>query len=302
MKIYLSFIVLLITSSCSKIPLPSILAPSENRGIQKINFGEEPVSYQSIMKNYLITNLKNYKTAKIEFVNKPSKLSINHLGNQYSGHRVCLSINEKRGEYYIGYKNHFFLINNNEVDLHLYDSGLLTIPFEYCVSRNTNNEYFIDDIPEKINEISVEAMDNIELTSKGNSSYQNLINELDKLKQENAQLKKLDKDKVESNQKGIEDIAKIETPKEAYETGDNIYISCIFDDKSNTYIFNTSEKTFKLIKKLDIVSYVVSFNDAYIVATNEAMELTINRVTGRAALQNKTLKKGICKLTNKTKF
>jgi len=302
MKIYLSFILLLVISSCGKIPVPSIIAPSENRNIQKVSFGEEPISYQNILKNYLISNLKNYKTAKVEFINKPSKLSIDHLGDNYSGYRVCLSINEKRGDYYIGYKNHFFLINNNKVDLHLYDSGLLTIPFEYCVSRNSNNEYFIDDIPEKIEEISVEGMDSVNLTSKENSSYQNLINELDKLKQENAQLKKLDKEKSEPKEKNIQDIAKIETPVKTYETKDNIYISCTFDDKSNTYIFNTSEETFKLINKLDIVSYTVSFNDAYIVATNESMDLTINRVTGEAALENKTLKKGMCTLTNKTKF
>ena len=74
-------------------PVPSIIAPSENRDIQKVSFGQEPLSYQIIMKNYLITNLKNYKTAKVEFINKPSRLSISHLGNQYSGYRVCLSIN-----------------------------------------------------------------------------------------------------------------------------------------------------------------------------------------------------------------
>ncbi len=302
MKIYLSFILLLVTSSCSKIPVPSILAPNENRDTQKVSFGQEPLSYQIIMKNYLITNLKNYKTAKVEFINKPSRLSIDHLGGQYSGYRVCLSINEKKGAHYIGYKNHFFLINNNEVDFHLYDSGLLKIPFEYCVSRNINNEYFIDDIPEKFEEISVESMDTIELTSKENTNYQKLKNELNKLKKENDELKKLAKDKPETNQKNIEDLAKIDLPNEIYNNKDNIYISCIIDDKSNTYIFNISEQTFRLINKLDIVSYLVNFNDAYIVATNEAVELTINRVTGKAALRDKTLKKGMCKLTNKTKF
>ena len=302
MKSCVSLMLLLIVSSCSKIPVPTIIAPSENRDIQKVSFGQEPLSYQIIMKNYLITNLKNYKTAKVEFINKPSRLSISHLGNQYSGYRVCLSINEKRGEHYLGYKNHFFLINGNKVDLHLYDSGLLTIPFEYCVSRNKDNEYFIDDITGKEEEISIETMDSIELTSRDSNSYKQLKNELDKLKKENEELKKLDKDESKSKRKGIGDLAKIETPLKTYETKDNIYISCIFDDKSNTYIFNTSEETFKLINKLDIVSYIVRFNDAYIVATNEAMELTINRVTGKAALENKTLKKGMCTLTNKTKF
>jgi hypothetical protein len=197
MKFLLSFSLFLIVSSCGKVPVPSLLAPSENKGTQKVSFGEEPMSYQNILKIYLIKNLNNYQNAKVEFINKPSKLSINHLGNNYTGYRVCLSINEKKGEYYLGYRNHFFLINNNKVDLHLYDSGLLTIPFEYCISRDVNKEYYIDDIPEKIEEISVEAMDTIELSSKDNTSYEKLKNELDKLKQENIKLKKLDKNKLE---------------------------------------------------------------------------------------------------------
>ena len=295
-------ILIFIISSCSKIPVPSILAPSENKNIQKVSFGEEPKSYQNILKNYLIVNLKNYKTAKVEFINKPSKLSIDHLGENYSGYRVCLSINEKKEGYHLGYKNHFFLISNNKVDLHLFDSGLLKIPFEYCVSRNINKEYYIDDIPEKIEEISVEAMDTIELTSKENTNYQKLKNELDKVKQENIKLKKLDKNKFESNEKNIEDLAKIDAPNEIYTNRDNIYISCLFDNVSTTYIFNASEKSFKLINKLDIVSYEVNFNDAYIVATNEALEITINRVTGKAAIESNILNKGMCNLANKTKF
>ena len=289
MKIYL-LLILFVISSCGKLPSPSILSPSENMSTQKVSYGEEPSAYQNILKNYLIANLENYQIAKVEFINKPSKLSINHLGDNYSGYRVCLSINEKKGPYYKGYRNHFFLINNNKVDLHLYDSGLLTIPFEYCVSRDSSNE------------ISVESMDSIELTSKDSNSYKKLKNELDKLKKENDDLKKLDKDSSESNQKDIESLAKTETSKEAYNNKDNIYISCIFDDKSTTYIFNAGTETFKLINKLDTISYIVSFNDAYIVATNENLELTINRVTGKASLENKTLEKGLCSLTNKRKF
>ena len=93
MKFLLSFSLILIISSCGKIPVPSLLAPSENKGTQKVSFGEEPVSYQNILKKYLIKNLNNYQTAKVEFINKPSKLNINHLGNNYLGYRVCLSIN-----------------------------------------------------------------------------------------------------------------------------------------------------------------------------------------------------------------
>ena len=44
------------------------------------------------------------------------------------------------------------------------------------------------------------------------------------------------------------------------------------------------------------------FNKAYIVANNENLVLTINRVSGKASMENKSLKTGMCKLTNKTKF
>ena len=148
-KIFFLSSVLFIISACSNIPAPSLISPDENTQLQKVNYGSSPSNYQKILKDYLIKNLKNYKTAKVEFINEPSKLSIDHLGDNYSGYRVCLSINEQRGDYYIGYRNHFFMINNNSVSLHLYDSGLLTIPFEYCVTRDTTKEIFIDDIPDR---------------------------------------------------------------------------------------------------------------------------------------------------------
>ena len=53
-------------------------------------------------------------------MNAPQKLTIDHLGNTYSGYRVCLSMNEKK-KYYKGWRNHLFIINDNKV-LHLFDS------------------------------------------------------------------------------------------------------------------------------------------------------------------------------------
>ena len=38
----------------------------------------------------------NHEETKIEFVNEPQRLSIEHLGDTYSGYRVCLSLNEKK--------------------------------------------------------------------------------------------------------------------------------------------------------------------------------------------------------------
>ena len=302
MRIHITFLLLFIISSCGKIPVPAIIAPSENKNIQAVSFGAKPDNYQIILKQYLINNLQNYKTAKVEFINVPSKISIDHLGSTYTGYRLCLSINEKRGDYYLGYRNHFFLLNNNKVSLHLFDSGLLTIPFEYCVSRSIEKEIFIDDIPDNKEEISVEGMDKIKISSKDSLKYKKLETELQKLKQENKELKKLDKNKLEYTEKSVDDLAKLETTKEIKNKNNNIYILCSFGKKDTTYIFNEDNETFKLIDKLNVVSYTVNFNDAYIVASNEATELTINRVSGNASYDNKTFNKGTCKLTNKTKF
>ena len=292
----------MLLSSCSNIPAPSLISPSENRNVQQVNFGEEPTNYQKILKDYLVNNLENSKTARIEFINVPSKISIDHLGSNYVGYRVCLSVNQKRGEHYLGYRNHFFLISNGKVSLHLYDSGLLTIPFEYCVSRNIQREIFVDQIPDTQEEVSIDAMDTIKLTSKEMIEYKKLETEIEKLKQENRDLKKIDQDNLNSEEKEIKSLAKIESNKDIDITKDNIYILCSFDENENTYIFNTNKKTFDLIDKLNIIPYSLSFNEAYIVASNEAIELTINRVSGKAVLENVVRKNGMCKLTNKTQF
>ena len=302
MKIYSYFLFLTLLASCSKMPTPSLLSPSENGNNQQVSFGLEPDNYQKILKDYLIINLENSKTAKIEFINTPTKISIDHLGNNYVGYRVCLSINQKRGEYYLGYKNHFFLLNNNNVSLHLYDSGLLTIPFEYCVSRNIDRELYVDDIPDNKEEVSIEGMDNIKLTSKEQIQYKKLETELEKLKQENRELKRIEQSVPTKEKQDMNDLAKIESNKDIEVKKDNIYILCSFDNDENTYILNTNKKTFKLMDKLNVTPYALSFNEAYIVASNEDIELTINRVSGKAVLENKISKRGVCKLTNETKF
>ena len=159
-------ILAVIVSGCSKLPAPSLISPTQNNNTQSVSYGIPPDNYQKVLKDYLIKNLKDYKTAKVEFINEPAKSTIDHLGDTYSGFRVCLSINEQRGDYYIGYRNHFFMINNNDVSLHLFDSGLLTIPFEYCVTRDTTKEIFIDDIPEDKQDIMVERMDDVKIVKK----------------------------------------------------------------------------------------------------------------------------------------
>ena len=166
MRNFYSIIIVIFLSSCTKIPAPSILTPSSNQDTRQVSYGKLPDNYQKILKDYLIKNLDNYKEAKVEFINEPEELSINHLGNSYTGYRICLSINVKQGEYYKGYRNHFFMIKDRRISLHLFDSGLLKIPFEYCVSRDTTNEMFIDDIPDQKEEISVDKMDDKKIITK----------------------------------------------------------------------------------------------------------------------------------------
>jgi len=230
------------------------MTPSMNTELVNVSYGETPENYQNILKNYLIKNLKDYKTAKVEFINEPAELAIDHLGDTYAGHRVCLSINEQRGDYYIGYRNHFFMIQDDEVKLHLFDSGLLTIPFEYCVTRDRSREIFIDDIPEVKEDIMVEKMDEIKIA------------------------------KVEKSAVG------------------NTYISCNFNGKDSTYVFNETNKTFKLFDKLEEKIFNVNSNEAFIVASIGKIELSINRVTGKATYLTESLDNGQCKLTDRTKF
>ncbi len=254
MRIKYIFFFSLLLSACSKIDAPSLISPSQNSDLLNVSYGESPENYQKILKDYLIKNLKNYKTAKVEFINEPAKLTIDHLGDTYAGYRVCLSINEQRGDYYIGYRNHFFIINSDDVKLHLFDSGLLTIPFEYCVTRDRSREIFIDDIPEAKEEIMVEKMDEIKIA------------------------------KVERTVIG------------------NTYISCSFNGKDSTYVFNETNKTFKLFDKLEEKVFNVASNEAFIVASLGKLELTINRVTGKATYLTDSLENGQCKLTDRTKF
>jgi hypothetical protein len=160
----------LIISGCSKslIPMPGSVMPEYNSDrVSEESYGEYPENYQKILKDFLQQKLLNHESAKVEFINKPSKHSITQMGTDYSGYRLCLSINSKNNKsIYTGYKTHLFLIKNSEVNLHLFDSGLLKIPFELCVDRKSSNSMFINEIPDQPEEIKIDEMDTINLDKK----------------------------------------------------------------------------------------------------------------------------------------
>ena len=145
----------------------SVMPERNSERVPLESFGDYPDKYQKILKNYLQKNLLNHEDAKVEFINKPSKISITQMGNDYNGYRLCLSINSRNGKsIYSGYKTHLFLINNSEVKLHLFDSGLLKIPFELCIDTNESNTIFLNDIPDEAEEIPLDKMDTIDLTGE----------------------------------------------------------------------------------------------------------------------------------------
>jgi len=163
----------LIVSSCSKglIPMPNLFMPDHNtERLSEESYGEYPENYQKILKDFLQQNLINHESAKVEFINKPRKHSITQMGSDYSGYRLCLSINSRNNKsIYTGYKTHLFIIKNSEVDLHLFDSGLLKIPFELCVDRKDTDVMFLNEIPDQPEEIKIDEMDTIDLNQKSDS-------------------------------------------------------------------------------------------------------------------------------------
>ena len=112
------------------------------------------------------------KAAKVEFINKPSQTSITQMGSDYDGYRLCLSINSKnRKSIYTGFKTHLFLIKDSKVNLHLFDSGLLKIPFELCVDRKTSDSMFLNEIPDQPEEIKIDEMDTIDLSEESDREF-----------------------------------------------------------------------------------------------------------------------------------
>ena len=154
----------MITGCSSKglIPIPTNLLPELNTSpSSSANYGSFPKEYQKLLQTYLKKNLTNPHNAKVEFVNTPRKISVTHLNDELYGYRVCLSIDQKNNKnIYTGFRNHFFLIKDELVIMHLYDSGLLKIPFELCVQRTEEKTLYLDDIDDVVPEgTTVDEMD-----------------------------------------------------------------------------------------------------------------------------------------------
>jgi len=162
MKIKNLIFLILVFSGCAKslIPLPTNVLPEVNVNPDpSASYGAYPENYQTILQDFLKTKFKDSSKVKIEFVSKPEKLAVSTIMDEVYGYRVCLSIFDESKTKNKSYKNHFFLINNEKIELYLFDSGLLKIPFELCVSRTSTDYQYLDDIKKIPKPTSIDEMD-----------------------------------------------------------------------------------------------------------------------------------------------
>ncbi len=260
-------IVAIILSGCAKtfMPLPGAVMPERLVGSAPLEaYGEYPKNYQKILKDYLQRKLHKPNSAQIEFVNSPDKIGIHHLRDDVYGYRVCLSINEEnvRGQS-TGFKNHFFLIKNSSVVLHLFDSGMLKIPFELCVTLSEQRRIYLDDIEDQpAAPATIEEMDDPSLQKPSKIRRQR---------------ESLDKDIYISCQI------------------DNKEFTYVFNQAVSSLEESVDIKTVPFEK--------VEFSKTHILGRLQDKEILINRVSGTVFLTiNGVEKKGMCKLLEKKKF
>ena len=265
-KIYLIGI-LIILAGCSPrtfLPIPDIMLPEINeRPDRGANYGAYPKDYQKLLQSYLKQNLTNPHDAKIEFVNKPIKMSVTHLNEDAYGYRVCLSIDQKnRSNKYIGFVNHFFLIRDSSIVMHIYDSGLLKIPFDLCIARREDRTILLEEAPIGV---TIEEMDDIDLIKP----------ELDQ--QERMRTKRITDDIYIS-----------------CVVDENEYTYVFNEDK------NTLEQS---IGTVSLVFSSVKFSKTHIFGILKEKEILLNRVSGSVYMKEANVEtKGSCKVKDERKF
>lgn len=96
-------------SACVTTPTPEQLASAD--------YGEYPQNYKSIVQDHLKKTLKDPYSAKVEYLNEPTKQWHAAFGRepQY-GYVVCANVNAKNSYgAYVGEKLNIFLIKNGDI-------------------------------------------------------------------------------------------------------------------------------------------------------------------------------------------
>lgn len=96
--------------------LAACITPPTTAEMQAADYGPYPADYQAIVRNYMDDYLNDNESARYKFINQPVKFTTNDLTKHLYGWAACVDVNGKN-QYgaYVGYKMHFFLINNGRI-------------------------------------------------------------------------------------------------------------------------------------------------------------------------------------------
>lgn len=117
--------------------LSGCLSAPPQKEIANADFGKYPSNYESTIEHYMRQFLKDPDSVKYEYVIYPRKSwyvggLLGPSGTSY-GYAVCAKINAKNSfGGYTGSKIHYFLIKNDRIIAHFYDSGR-----RYDIGRST---------------------------------------------------------------------------------------------------------------------------------------------------------------------
>ena len=90
--------------------------------------------------------------------------------------------------------------------MHLFDSGLLKIPFELCVDRDESKTFYLDDIPDNGQEITIDNMDKIEVEKRPTISEEQTTYILCEFEEKNRTFLFNESQDIFSESVGIEEI------------------------------------------------------------------------------------------------
>ena len=66
---FLVYITFFLLAGCTNIASQSVISSDLNIKVSQDDYGEYPKTYNVILKDYLINNIEDHQTTKIEFVN-----------------------------------------------------------------------------------------------------------------------------------------------------------------------------------------------------------------------------------------
>jgi len=106
------------------LPLFSCAIVPTQEELTNADYGNPPTNYKQTIKSFLADSLKDPASAKYTFLSKPTPQWSRYYGEIEFGYGTCVAINAKNSfGGYSGKKLHFFLIYNDLIMHHIYQSA-----------------------------------------------------------------------------------------------------------------------------------------------------------------------------------